>query len=88
MFLDISSTKGETFGQSKFWLMALNDSTDYAKSYFLKRKSDTAQMIVSYAIDNEKKFKWVVKYIRCNDAGENRALEKACINAALGIHFE
>jgi hypothetical protein len=88
MFLDISSIKGESFGQSKFWLMALDDSTDYAKSFFLKRKSETALTIVNYVIDIEKRFKRVVKYIRCDDAGENRALEKACINAGLGIQFE
>jgi hypothetical protein len=33
MFLDISSIKGESFGQSKFWLMEPDDSTDYAKRF-------------------------------------------------------
>jgi hypothetical protein len=53
-----------------------------------KRKSETALTIVNYVIDIEKRFKRVVKYIRCDDAGENRALEKACIKAGLGIQFE
>jgi hypothetical protein len=36
----------------------------------------------------KKKFKRVVIYIRCDDSGENRALEKACIKAGLRIQFE
>ncbi len=88
MFLDISSIKGESFGQSKFWLMALDDCTDYAKSFFLKKKGDTAETIVSYVLDLKERSKIVVKYIRCDDAGENRALEKTCIKAGLGIQFE
>jgi hypothetical protein len=60
--------KGESFGQSKFWLvMALDDCTDYAKSVFRKRNSETAQTIVSHAIDLKKRFKRVVKYIRCDE---------------------
>jgi transposase InsO family protein len=29
-----------------------------------------------------------VKFIRCDNAGENKALEKACLKEGLGIQFE
>jgi hypothetical protein len=43
--------------------------------------------MVPFITDLKAKFK-TVKYIRCDDAGENKALEKACLTTGLGIQFE
>jgi hypothetical protein len=39
IFIDISSVKGESYGSSKFWLLALDDKTDMPTSFFLNKKS-------------------------------------------------
>lgn len=51
--MDISSIKGESFGQSKLWLQALDDCTDCINVSLLKKKSETAQKIESFIIDLE-----------------------------------
>jgi hypothetical protein len=87
-FIDISSIKGESFGSSKFWLIVLDDNTDFGFSFFLKAKSETA-MTVSRLLQHLKaKNGNTTKCIRCDDAKENRSLDKACQDASLGVQFE
>jgi hypothetical protein len=40
VYLDISSIKGESYGDSCFWAFVVDDRTDYCWSLFLKAKSD------------------------------------------------
>jgi hypothetical protein len=51
-------------GQSRFWLMAFDDCTDCANCLFFKKESETAQTIVSFAINLKQRFKRVMKVIR------------------------
>ena len=44
LFIDISSIKSKSYSQSKFWLRVLDDHTDYAWSFFLKKKKDLTKM--------------------------------------------
>jgi hypothetical protein len=39
LFINISSIKAMSYGQSKFWLLALDDCTDYSWSFYLRRKA-------------------------------------------------
>jgi hypothetical protein len=87
-FIDISSIKGESFGSSKFWLLVLDDNTDFGFSFFLKAKSDTAETVTRLLKHLKAKNNITTKFIRCDDAGENRSLDKACQEARLGIQFE
>jgi hypothetical protein len=40
VYLDMSSIKGESYGDSYFWALVLDDHTDYCWSLFLMAKSD------------------------------------------------
>ncbi len=48
LFLDISSTEYVSYGKSKFWLLVMDDATDYCWSVFLKVKSETAEVMVNF----------------------------------------
>jgi hypothetical protein len=88
IFIDTSSVKTKSFGGSKFWLLVVNDCTDVAWSAFLPKKSNQVDRIVELIKDLAKKHKTTVKYIRCDNAGENGSLEKECAKQGLGIQFE
>lgn len=47
MLIDISSIKAKSYGGSKFWLLLMDDASDYCWSYFLKKKSELADCVVN-----------------------------------------
>lgn len=88
LFIDISSIKHTSLGGSKFWLSVIDDATDMCWSFFLKKKSETSQIIRDFIIDLNKRHGITVKKIRCDNAGENNKLQKDCLHNGLGIEFE
>ena len=88
LFIDISSIQQQSYGGSKFWCLVVDDCTDMCFSFFLKQKSDQVPLLVDFFKDIRAKYSYPVTYIRCDNAGENTALEKACLKAGLGIQFE
>ena len=73
--MDISSVKTKSFGGSKFWLGILDNCSDHMWSKFLKQKSDTSNIIIALIKDLKAKYGITVKYIRCDNTGENKVLE-------------
>ena len=67
--------------------MALDDSSNYVWSYFIKKKSETSKIIWTLIKTLRVNQKGTVKYIRCNNAGENKKLEEDCMKEGLGIEF-
>ncbi len=88
LFIDISSVKGESYSGSKYWLLVLDDCTDHIWSYFLTAKSHTRKEMIILLKELSAKYGKAVKYIRCDNAGENKVLEKECQTQGLGIQFE
>ena len=88
LFFDISSIKSKSFGGAKFWLLIIDDATGQAFSYFLKKKSETARKIVGLIKHLESTLNYKVKFLRCDNAGENIATEHVCKEEGLGVIFE
>ena len=63
LFIDISSIRHESIGGSKFWLLTLDDFSDHAWSYFLKRKSDQVSILIELVKDLKAKQNITVKII-------------------------
>lgn len=87
LFVDISSMKNRSLGGSKFWALVVDDHTDFLWGKFFSKKSDLSKNILPILKQLFVKGK-EVKYIRCDNAGENRTLEKDCIDEGLDITFE
>jgi len=87
-FIDISSIKHESFGGTKFWFGMLDDCTDLFVSHGLRQKSQLGDKLVFTLQTFKTKHNITPKYIRCDDAGENRKAEEKCIKAGLNIQFE
>jgi transposase InsO family protein len=84
----INSIKAKSYGSSKYWLLIMDDCSDEAWSRFLKKKSKTTEQVVALIKDLKEKGGKTVKYIRCDNAGENKSLENECLRQGLGITFE
>jgi transposase InsO family protein len=80
--------KGKSYSGSKYWLLVLDDCTDHIWSYFPTAKSHTKTVLTPLLKELLAKHGKVVKDILCDNAGENKALEKKCQVQGLGIQFE
>ena len=87
IFIDISSPKTASLGGKHHWLLVVDDCTDMTWSFFLKKKSETSDKIISLIKDLKSKYEIVVKIVRCDNAGENLALQRACEKEGLGVSF-
>ena len=88
LFIDISSFKHESMGGKWHWLLVVDEFSDCSHSFFLKRKSDQIKMIPIWIKELKAKYGIDIKYIRLDNSGENKSLQKECDNQNLGIIFE
>jgi hypothetical protein len=87
LYIDINLIKNASYGGSKFWVLVVDDYTDYCRSIFLKLKGELKDKMKTLLTDL--KIAGIkVKYIRCDDSEENKAFyNHCCLNGEL-IKFE
>ena len=88
LYIDISSIKARSLSGSKFWLLVVDEATHMKWSFLLKSKDQTTDVMIPFIKELAAKYFKRVKYIRCDNAGENTSLEKAAQEQGLGITFE
>ena len=87
LFIDSSRIKATSLGGSKFWAMAVDDNSDYTWSFFVRNKDDQNGPFTTL-FGKLKREGRPVKFIRCDNAGENRVLEQQCETMGFEITFE
>ena len=88
MYLDISSMRKPSMGGRQHWVMLVDEATKYKKSFFLKKKNEQVEPIIDWIKALKARHKIQVKIIRCDNAGENKVLERESDKNELGIIFE
>ena len=88
LFIDICSFKHESMGGKRHWLIVVDKFSDCSHSFFLKRKSDQIDMIPIWIKELKAKYGIDIKYVRLDNNGENRSLQKECERQNLGIIFQ
>ena len=88
LFIDISSFKHESMGGKRHWLIVVDEFSDCSHSFLLKRKSDQIELFPIWIKELKAKFGIDIKYIRLDNSGESRSLQKECDKQNLGIIFE
>ena len=86
--LDISSPTTKSIGGSKHWLLVHDDCTAASFSFLLKTKDQLQAVMIPWLKTLEAAFSLHVTYIRCDNAGENLAFEKASKREGMGLKFE
>jgi len=88
IMIDISSVKSTGNSTSgRFWLLVVDEATSMKWSFFLKTKSQQVTVLQSF-LKTLKEIDHPVKYIRCDNAGENYSLKKQLDHQGSGIRFE
>ena len=84
--MDISGVRTVSYGGAKFWLLLLDEYSDFVWSFFLHTKDELGDTVISWINDLSKVF--TVKTIKCDNAGENKDLQKLVKENKLDIKFE
>jgi transposase InsO family protein len=88
LYIVISSVVTPTLGGNKYWLLVVDEFSDMCWSTFLRKKSDLSEHMIPFI----KKLNMLphiqIKYIRCDNAGENKFFERQSILANLNLTFE
>jgi len=87
LFVDISHMKSQSFGNLQYWLLAIDNATDYSFSLFLKTKEQwQKQWFCLSSFATQRTLSW-----RKSDAitpRENAAFQAKAKKEGLGLHFE
>ena len=76
LYMDISSVKGTSAEGSKFWAMWVDERWRGKFSKFLRNKLDLPTIGKQLIEELIEKYNIPVKVIRCDNAGENKLLER------------
>ena len=87
-FIDISSPRVRSIGGNQHMLLGLDDYSDLAFCFPLPYKDLLKMKLIPFIKDLKAKYGITVKIIRCDNAGENIAFEKASKQEGLGLTFE
>ena len=85
MYLDISSMRKPRMGGRQYWVMLVDEATKYKKSFFLKKKNEQVEPIIDWIKALKARHKIQVKIIKCDNAGENKVLERESDKNELGL---
>lgn len=70
--MDISNANGESSVDSQYWLLVIDEATEFQWSFFLSAKKQTKNKIPELVTDLKASNNVAVKNSRCDNAGENR----------------
>ena len=88
LMIDISSVKTKNNKKvGRFWLLVVDEATSMKWSFFLRSKKQQVDLLLGF-IKNLKENNKKVKFIRCDNAGENVRLKKKIDDEGMDITFE
>jgi hypothetical protein len=87
-YIDVSYINEPTYGGSKYWLLIVDEATKFKWSYFLKTKDEVATKVIALFNKLSNEFNKNLKFIRCDNAGENISLQKQMEKLNLSVTFE
>jgi hypothetical protein len=85
---DISYLRNPSFGSSKYWLLIVDEFSGMKWSLFLKRKSDVVNSIVEFVKKLKAGNPEMVKFLRCDNSGENESVQKAFEREGIKVQME
>ena len=75
-------------GGRQHLVMLVEEGAKYKKSFFLKKKNELVEPIIDWIKALNARHKVQVTIMRCDNAGENKVLERVSDKNELGIIFE
>lgn len=87
IMIDLASVQEVSIGGSRYWLLVVDEASDYGWSLFLRNKDELTN-VMDRVLQALKVGGRNVKYIRCDNSGENIAFQKFCEAKYAEIKFE
>jgi hypothetical protein len=75
IMFDISSVNALSQGGNHFWLLVMDDYTNYCWSFFLPHKDELPQVMLQWLRQATSQYKIKIKCFRCDNAGENKSFQ-------------
>ena len=88
MYIDISSIKHASVGKHKYWLLCVDEFTGFKKSFFLHMKDGQFEVLIDWFDELKSKYCIEIKYICCDNARQNKALQQELKKDGSRIQFE
>jgi hypothetical protein len=67
LLVNISCIRAATFVDNGYWLLIMDEYTNYSWSYFMKTKDETIHHVINLILDLQKDNNIKVKFICCNN---------------------
>lgn len=84
LFFDAAGPFIPTVSKNKYVFCVTDDNSRFSWVYFGKQKSEIGKHVKELVIQL-KALKYDVKYLRCDDGGENKALESFCAEQGIAL---
>ena len=79
IYVDINYIMHKSIAGSQYWILIVDEATRFKWGKYIKYKSDLAEVMIK-RIKTMNNMNRIVKYIRCNNSGENKLIEQELIN--------
>ena len=86
LWMDVSSVSEKSYGGSKYWLLIVDDATNFSWSHFLKEKSEVGDALMKTLEVLDENNNEVT--VRCDNAGENYSAQTLCKEKGKKVKFE
>ena len=88
LYTDISYLKSPSYGGSNNWILIVDECTRMKWSIFCNKRSNMGEIISKFVRDLQLVYNKEVKYIRCDNAGENALIEANLREIGIGSKIE
>jgi hypothetical protein len=89
LLIHIPWIKTETFADSRYWLLNMDEYTYFVWSYFMQTKGENKHHVIFSILDVQKYKNLKVKFIHCNKSGENKDIQQEIITIPkIKVQFE
>jgi Reverse transcriptase (RNA-dependent DNA polymerase) len=89
LFFDVSHIKTASFAANHFWLLVMDEYTNFLRSFFLTNKSHISSTLLPFLRQLQQQRDLTVQYLRCDNAPEHIKFQKSLQQTTdLKIKFE
>jgi len=88
LFINISHPQSHSFGGLQYWLLIVDDATDYCFSIFLKSKDQLGSAMIRLIKELKSKYNIIVHKIQCDNSSENVTFKNKAKEEGLGLNFK
>jgi hypothetical protein len=79
LLIDISWIRTATYADNRYWLLVMDEYTNFLWSFFMKTKDETKHHVITLILDLQKDKNITVNFIRCDHSGETKYIQQAII---------